>query len=211
MADYLDVERFAIDMVLEGGSIDVDGEGTLLTTESCLLNPNRNPQLSRSQIEQNLRDVLGVEKILWLGDGIVGDDTDGHVDDITRFVAPGRVVTAVEDDPQDENHRPLAENLQRLEAMTDARGRSLQIETLPMPRAVYCEGQRLPASYANFYIANQMVLMPAYQCPADGLAAEVLARCFPARRIVAVDCTDLVWGLGACHCLTQQVPTAGGE
>ena len=206
MAEHLAVERIAIDMVLEGGSIDVDGQGLLLTTESCLLNPNRNPLLSKPQIEGRLRQMLGVEKILWLGDGIVGDDTDGHIDDITRFVAPGKIVTAVEENPEDENYQPLADNLALLQEMTDVQGRPLKIETLPMPSAVYCEGQRLPASYANFYIANRVVLMPSYRCDADDQAADVLARCFPGRRIVGVDCADLVWGLGACHCLTQQIP-----
>lgn len=193
-------------MVLEGGSIDTDGEGTLLTTEACLLNPNRNPALDREQIEARLRAWLGVETILWLGDGIAGDDTDGHVDDLARFVAPGVVVTVVEDNVHDANHRPLADNLVRLRRLRDTRGRALDIHTLPMPVPVECEGQRLPASYANFYIGNRCVLLPQFACPQDELAARALERLFPGRAIIGVDCRDLVWGLGAFHCLTQQQP-----
>ena len=193
-------------MILEGGSIDGDGEGTLLTTEACLLNPNRNPELDRAAIEQRLRDNLGVERILWLGDGIVGDDTDGHVDDLTRFVAPGVVVTAVEDDPQDENYALLQENLQRLQHMEDAKGRRLEIIPLPMPPAVVHEDTRLPASYANFYIGNAAVLVPVFGGPNDGRVLDVLGNLFPGRRMVGIPATDLVWGLGAFHCLTQQQP-----
>lgn len=195
-------------MILEGGSIDTDGEGTLLTTEACLLNPNRNPQLDRAAIEKRLRDYLGVERILWLGDGIVGDDTDGHVDDLTRFVAPGVVVTAVEEDPRDENYALLQENLRRLQHMEDARGRRLEIIPLPMPPAVVYEAQRLPASYANFYIGNAAVLVPIFGGRNDGRVLDLLAALFPGRRIVGIPATDLVWGLGAFHCLTQQQPEA---
>jgi agmatine deiminase len=191
---------------MEGGSIDVNGRGTLLTTEACLLNPNRNPELTRDRIEQFLRAYLGVEHILWLGDGIAGDDTDGHVDDLTRFVDPSTVVTVVEEDRTDENYEPLQENLQRLKEMTDQDGRPLRIELLPMPRPLYHDGQRLPASYANFYIANGLVLLPGYDAERDGEAQQTLQRLFPDRRIVVMDCTDLVWGLGAFHCVTQQWP-----
>ena len=193
-------------MILEGGSIDVNGRGTLLTTESCLLNRNRNPQLTRRQIEARLRNYLGVSKILWLGNGIVGDDTDGHIDDITRFVSPDTIVTAVEPDPRDENHEPLLENRQRLSAMTDQDGAPLRVVELPMPPALYFDGQRLPASYANFYVANEVVLMPGYDVDSDAVAAALLQELFPARRIVTIDCRALVWGLGAFHCLTQQWP-----
>ena len=206
IASLRGVPRFDGGMVLEGGSIEGDGQGTLLTTESCLLNPNRNPALSRGEIEQRLRSGLGVERILWLGDGIVGDDTDGHVDDLTRFVAPGTVVTVVEEDPADENHRALAENRRRLETMVDARGRRLTVIALPMPSPVVWEGARLPASYANFYIANAVVLVPVFDDPRDEAALEILARLFPGRRVVPIPARDLVWGLGACHCLTQQEP-----
>lgn len=193
-------------IVLEGGSIDVNGRGTLLTTEACLLNPNRNPQLDRAQIERYLRDYLGVAKILWLGDGIAGDDTDGHVDDLTRFVDEQTVVTVVEHDPADENYEPLQENLERLRGMTDQDGRALRVVALPMPRALSYEGQRLPASYANFYVANGIVLLPTYDPPRDEEALATLRTLFPGRDVVGIDCTDLVWGLGAFHCVTQQWP-----
>jgi agmatine deiminase len=193
-------------IVLEGGSIEVNGRGTLITTEACLLNPNRNPQLDRLGIEEYLRSYLGVSKVLWLGDGIVGDDTDGHVDDLTRFVSPDTVVTVIEDDPSDENHEPLQENLERLRGMTDQDGRPLRVITLPMPRALYHEDQRLPASYANFYIANGVVMLPTYDEERDAEATAMLQSLFPDRRVIGIDCTDLVWGLGAFHCVTQQWP-----
>jgi agmatine deiminase len=196
-------------IVMEGGSLDVNGAGTLLTTEACLLNPNRNPQLSREEIEQYLKDYLGVRHILWLGDGIAGDDTDGHVDDLTRFTDKGTVVTVVEDDPADENYWPLAENLARLKTMRDQDGQPLRIVTLPMPRPLYQGDQRLPASYANFYIANNVVLLPTYRSPGDETARLTLQSLFPTRQVIAVDCTDLVWGLGAIHCVTQQWPARG--
>lgn len=209
MAEYLGVPRYQGGMILEGGSIDVNGQGLLLTSEQCLLNPNRNPELSREQIEQRLRDFLGVTKILWLGEGIVGDDTDGHIDDISRFVAVDTILTAVEDDPADENYPILQENLRRLELMTGQAGRALRILTLPMPPPVVYAGQRLPASYANFYIANRVVLLPFYNHPNDQRAAAIIQGCFPDRRVVGIDCTDIIWGLGAWHCLTQQVPVGG--
>ncbi|HZO80223.1 MAG TPA: agmatine deiminase family protein [Candidatus Binataceae bacterium] len=193
-------------LVLEGGSIDVDGAGTALTTESCLLNPNRNPGLDRTELEERLKYWLGVRAVLWLGAGIAGDDTDGHVDDLARFVAPGTVVTVIEDDPHDANYPALAENLHRLRAMCDADGRPLKVETLPMPPALYYEGTRLPASYANFYILNGGVLMPTFGCAEDATAAATLERLFPGRRVVGIPSRDLVWGLGAIHCLTQQHP-----
>jgi agmatine deiminase len=206
MAAYLGVPCFEGGMILEGGSFEVDGAGLLLTSEQCLLNPNRNPALSREQIEARLRAFLGVEKILWVGEGIVGDDTDGHIDDIARFVAPSTVLAAVEEDPQDENYHILQENLRRLQLMTDLAGRPLTVLTIPMPPPVEYEGQRLPASHANYYIGNKVVLLPTFGGPSDGRAAEVLGRCFPGREVVGIDCTDVVWGLGAWHCLTQQVP-----
>ncbi len=210
LAARLAAARFEPGLVLEGGSIDVDGVGTLLTTEQCLLNPNRNPGLDRAAIERALCDFLGVRRVLWLGDGIVGDDTDGHVDDITRFVAPATVVTVIEDDPRDANHGPLLDNLRRLHAMRDAAERPLRVVTLPMPTPIEHEGQRLPASYANFYIANAAVLVPVFGCANDARAVATLAELFPTRRIVAIDATDLVWGLGAFHCVTQQQPAAPG-
>lgn len=209
MAAALDVPRIEESMILEGGSIDVNGQGLLLTTEACLLNPNRNPHLSQEQIEQRLCTLLGVQQVLWLGDGLVGDDTDGHVDDLARFVAPNTVVTVVEDDPEDENYALLQANLNRLRGMCDLHGQPLKIIELPMPPAIVCEGQRLPASYANFYIANRVVLLPFFNHPNDQRAQQILQACFPDREVIGIDCTDLVWGLGAFHCLTQQVPATG--
>jgi agmatine deiminase len=193
-------------IVMEGGSLDVNGRGALLTTESCLLNPNRNPTLTREQIEQRLRDFLGVSHILWLGEGIEGDDTDGHVDDLSRFVDEHTVVTVVEEDPRDANYAPLRDNLDRLRAMRDQDGQPFRVVTLPMPPAMHHDGQRLPASYANFYIANEVVLLPAYHPATDQLARDTLQRCFPGRRVVPLDSRDLAWGLGSFHCVTQQWP-----
>lgn len=193
-------------IVMEGGSLDVNGLGTLLTTEACLLNPNRNPHLGKAEIERYLADYLGVRHILWLGDGIVGDDTDGHVDDITRFTDERTVVTVVEEDPRDENYEPLQDNLRRLGEMKDQDGRPFRIVTLPMPRAMHQDGQRLPASYANFYIANGVVLLPAYDPDRDEAARATLQELFPTRRVVPVNAVDLVWGLGAFHCVSQQWP-----
>ena len=198
-------------IVLEGGSIDVNGAGALLTTESCLLNPNRNPHLSRADLEDYLRTYLGVAQVLWLGGALAGDDTDGHIDDLARFVAPDAIVTVIEDDPSDVNYAPLRDNLARLRAMRDLGGKPFRIETLPMPPAVVYDGTRLPASYANFYIANGAVVMPTFDCEADVVAAANLARLFPGRRVVGVPSSDLVWGLGAIHCLTQQHPAPPSE
>jgi len=208
VAEIAGVDVFSPGVVLEGGSIDVNGCGTVLTTESCLLNPNRNPGRSRAEIENVLRDHLGVSNVLWLGDGIVGDDTDGHVDDLSRFVDKHTVVTVMTDDPDDPNYRALTENHRRLLAMRDQDGQSLRVLTLPMPRAVIYEKQQLPASYANFYIGNAAVLVPTFGQPADELALEALRPLFPNRRIVGVDAIDLVWGLGTFHCVTQQQPRA---
>jgi agmatine deiminase len=206
VARLLNLPLFQPGIVLEGGSIEVNGCGTLLTSESCLLNPNRNPQLTRAEIEQYLRDYLGVTNILWLGDGIAGDDTDGHIDDLARFVNPTTVVTVVEDDPADENYHVLQDNLRRLQTMTDQDGRPLRVVTLPMPRAIYHEGQRLPACYANFYVANGVVLLPLFDDPADHRALATLQELFADRRVVGIPARDLIWGLGAFHCVTQQQP-----
>lgn len=195
--------------ILEGGSIDTNGQGTFLTTESCLLNPNRNPALDRTAIEKKLRDKLGAKKILWLGDGIEGDDTDGHVDDITRFIGPSTVITAVEEDEHDPNFEPLQQNLDRLHTMRLAGGEPLHVLTLPMPTRIMRGGQRLPASYANFYIANSVVLLPVFNEHNDSWAVSALHEAFPSRRIVPIDCRELIWGLGAFHCLTQQQPAIG--
>jgi agmatine deiminase len=194
--------------VLEGGSIDTNGRGVLLTTEECLLSPiqQRNPVLTREEIEHTLYEYLGLTKILWLHRGIVGDDTHGHVDDITRFVSEDTIVTAVEPNQNDPNHELLAENLQRLKQMTDQNGCRFHIVELPMPAPVIFRGQRLPASYANFYIANNVVLVPVFNDPNDRRALNTLAELFPAREVVGIYCRDLVWGLGTIHCMTQQQP-----
>ena len=207
IGEEFNIQVFHPGIIMEGGSIDVNGAGTLLTTEACLLNPNRNPELSRDEIEQYLKDYLGVRHILWLGDGIVGDDTDGHVDDLSRFTDPATVVTVVEDDPSDENHALLKENLHRLRTMKDQDGKALRIVTLPMPDPMYQDDQRLPASYANFYIANGVVLLPTYGCRQDDIAHQTLQDLFPNRAVIDIYCTDLVWGLGALHCISQQWPS----
>jgi agmatine deiminase len=195
-------------MVLEGGSIDVNGRGLLLTTEECLLSPvqQRNPGVSREQIESTLRAMLGVKKILWLECGIVGDDTHGHVDDIARFVGPRTVLAAFEPDPADPNHAILKENLTRLKKMIDTAGKPLEIIPLPMPAPVVFKGQRVPASYANFYIANGRVLVPTFDDPNDLKALNTIQRAMPKHTIVPIYCGDLIWGLGAIHCMTQQEP-----
>ncbi|MEZ5557193.1 MAG: agmatine deiminase family protein [Pseudomonadales bacterium] len=209
MAARLGLPSLAVDYVLEGGSIETNGAGTLLTTEQCLLNRNRNPERSRAEIEAMLHEYLGAERVLWLGEGIVGDDTDGHIDDLTRFVAVDTVVTAIEHDPADANYAPLQENRERLETLRLADGRGLEVVELPMPDALIQHGERLPASYANFYIANAQVLLPVFGCDRDAEAVAILARCFPEREIVPIDCSHVVFGLGTLHCLTQQVPELG--
>ena len=195
-------------LVLEGGSIDVNGAGLLLTTEECLLSEvqQRNPGISREQLEAAFREHLGIEQTLWLNRGCAGDDTHGHVDDITRFVGPNTILTCVEPNLHDENHLPLAENLDRLHNARNLAGEPFDILPLPMPSPVYFEGQRLPASYANFYIANGLVLVPTFNDPNDRRALNIIADCFPDREIVGIHAVDLVWGLGTLHCLSQQEP-----
>jgi agmatine deiminase len=205
VAEILGVPVFYPRMILEGGSIEVNGSGALLTTESCLLNKNRNPNLSRDEIERCLRDYLSVSNILWLGDGIAGDDTDGHIDDLARFVSEQTIVTVVEEHRDDENYKPLQKNLARLREMKIGEN-NLEVVTLPMPKKMVREGLRLPASYANFYIANTCVLVPTFADPADEIALSVLRECFPTRGVLGIDCRELIWGLGAFHCLTQQQP-----
>jgi agmatine deiminase len=219
-------------MILEGGSIDVNGSGLVLTTRSCLLNPNRNPDLTQEQIEKRLRDWLGVREILWLGDGIEGDDTDGHIDDIARFVSEDEIVCAYEEDENDPNFEPLKANFDYLAGLT-AGGRSstalsdhadedgdndleagdedsplarFDVHKMPMPQKIVRDGQRLPASYANFYIGNKVVLLPAFADSNDRWATAILEKAFPGRKVVPIDCRELIWGLGAFHCLTQQMP-----
>jgi agmatine deiminase len=201
------LEMFSPGIIMEGGSIEVNGKGTVLTTTACLLNPNRNPHLSKIEIETYLGDYLGISQVLWLGDGIVGDDTDGHIDDLSRFVNPTTLVTVVEDDPADENYSILQENLARLKSFRCLDGKPFRIVTLPMPGVIEREGQRLPASYANFYIANRSVIVPTYRNKKNDQAAlETLQKEFPSRRVVGVDSTELIWGLGSFHCISQQEP-----
>lgn len=199
---------FSPGIVMEGGALEVNGRGTLLTTTACLLNPNRNPNLGKLEIEQFLRDYTGAEQILWLEEGIVGDDTDGHIDDLARFVNSSTIVTVVEEDPADDNYAVLQENLERLRQFRDPAGKGFRIVPLPMPGVIEREGQRLPASYANFYIANRIVVVPTYRQKSDKAALSILQREFPAHQVVGVDSTELIWGLGSFHCITQQEPAA---
>jgi len=206
IASLLKVAVFNHKVILEGGSIEVNGAGTCLTTEQCLLNRNRNPHLSRAEIELFLKDSLGVSHVVWLGEGIAGDDTDGHIDDIARFVNATTVVTIVESDSKDDNYGFLQDNLERLRNATDQNGNRLSLVTLPCPGAVYYEGTRLPASYANFYIANEVVLVPIFDDPNDDKALGVLQELFPERKVIGLRCNEVVAGLGAIHCVTQQEP-----
>ena len=198
-------------VVLEGGSIDVNGCGSLLTTEECLLSTTqqRNPSMDRVAYEQLFADYLGVQSVIWLDSGIAGDDTHGHVDDITRFVAPNRVITMIEQDARSENYAVLDANLGRLKNARCADGQRLEIIEIPMPRPVVFEGRRLPASYANFYIANGAVLAPVFNDLNDRIALNTLAEAFPTREIIPIYCRDLIWGFGALHCMTQQQPAVG--
>lgn len=231
--ERLRIPRFDPGIVFEGGSIDVNGSGTVLTTEQCLLNPNRNPHLSKTEIEQVMRDYLGLTHIIWLKDGIVGDDTDGHVDDIARFVNETTVVCALEENPDDENYEPLRDNYELLKRATDQDGNLVNVISLPMPDPLFtdeCEvfavspahpltadpkvgrspaHRRLPASYANFYIGNAIVFVPVFDDPNDARALWILRSCFPTRRVVGLDCKALVFGYGSIHCVTQQQPRAG--
>jgi len=205
VAETLGLPIYDGGMVLEGGSIDVNGTGALLTTESCLLNENRNPGLTREQIETRMRDYLGVRDIFWLSRGTEGDDTDGHIDNLARFVSERTVLAVVEGDHGDSNYEPLQENLARLREVR-IKGEALEIVTLPMPRKMVREDLRLPASYANFYIANGCVLVPTFEDPHDAVAVASIQNAFPKRRVMPIDCQELIWGLGAFHCLTQQQP-----
>lgn len=199
--------RFIPGIILEGGAIDGNGQGTVLTTESCLMNPNRNPGLAKSDIERHLAENLGAKKVLWLsGDSMEGDDTDGHIDQLARFVGPRTVVAMLEANEKDPNFAPLRHDFALLEQMTDQDGQPLEVIPLPMPRARYYNGQRLPCGYCNFYIANGVVVVPVFGDPADEVALTTLARVFPDREMKPIPALDLVWGLGAFHCLSQQEP-----
>jgi len=206
IAKHFHLPVFHPGIVMEGGSVEFNGKGTILTSKSCLLNPNRNPHLSQEQIEQYLRDYYGTEQILWVSDGIVGDDTDGHIDDTVRFVNSHTLLTVVETRKSDENYSILKKNLAELRKMRLLDGRQPDICELPMPDPVIWEDQRLPASYANFYIANKSVIVPVFRCKNDELALRIIQDCFPERNIYPIDSTDLIWGLGSFHCLSQQEP-----
>jgi agmatine deiminase len=207
IASLLQIPVFNHSVVLEGGSIEVNGAGTCLITEQCLLNRNRNPHLTREEIEQFVKNTLGVSHVIWLGKGIAGDDTDGHIDDIARFVNPTTVVCVLEDHSSDENYPPLRENYERLQDARDQNGNKLAVITLPSPAPVGYQGSRLPASYANFYIANELVLVPTFDDPNDRKALGILQELFPDRRVMGLPCRAVVAGLGAIHCVTQQEPS----
>ena len=206
IAAQLNVPVFDHEIILEGGSIEVNGAGVCLTTEQCLLNRNRNPHMSRQEIEQYLKNSLGVSQVIWLGEGIVGDDTDGHIDDIARFVNPTTVVCIVEANSKDENYRLLQENYERLQRAKDPFGRRLELVRLPCPSSIYFDNTRLPASYANFYIANEVVLAPVFDDVNDKEAIGILQELFPERKVIGLRCNEVVAGLGAIHCVTQQEP-----
>lgn len=206
IGDYFGLPVFHPGIVMEGGSVEFNGAGTILTSRACLLNENRNPELNQEQIETFLKECYGAEQVLWVGDGIVGDDTDGHIDDITRFVNANTVLTVVESNPLDENYLLLQENLEELKAMRLINGEPLQILKLPMPSPVIYEDTRLPASYANFYIANAAVIVPTFRDVNDEPALEIIRQAFPDREVVGIDSTDIIWGLGSFHCLSQQEP-----
>lgn len=206
IAERLDYWRISPGIVLEGGSLDGNGLGTILTSEQCLLNPNRNPGLSRPDIERYLADYLSARKVIWLGNGIEGDDTDGHIDELARFVSPRIIVAAIESDPAEPNFEPLQDNLARLLAATDQDGRPFEVVPLALPSPLYHGEQRLPACYLNFYIANDVVIVPTFGIPEDQAALGTLSQLFPGREVIALYARDLVWGLGAFHCITQQQP-----
>jgi agmatine deiminase len=201
-----DFQRFDTGIVLEGGSIDVNGTGTVLTTESCLLSPDRNPHMTKDEIEKALSDYVGITNVLWLGEGIEGDDTTGHVDDLTRFTDQSTVITVVEEDPNDTNFKPLQENAKRLKAMKDERGTPLTVIEIPMPKKFIVDGRRMAATYANFLIANNVVLVPIYMQPSDDVALTTLKKCFPKHDVIGIDCRELIWGNGSIHCASQQQP-----
>jgi agmatine deiminase len=207
IAEQLNLPVFYPDIIMEGGSVDFNGAGTVITSTCCLLNENRNPHLQQAQIEQYLGDYYGIEQVLWVSEGIVGDDTDGHIDDTVRFVNEDTVLTVVESNVLSENFDLLQKNLKELKAMRLADGKQLNIVELPMPADVIYEGQLLPASYANFYISNGHIIVPTYQCAQDDKAMQIIQSCFPTREVVGIDSTDIIWGLGSFHCLSQQEPS----
>jgi agmatine deiminase len=206
IAKHYNIPVFNPGIVMEGGSVEFNGEGTVLTSKSCLLNPNRNPHLNQEQIESYLYHYYGMDQVLWVDDGIVGDDTDGHIDDTVRFVNEDTVITVIEENKQDENYELLQQNLRQLKSMRLLNGKQLTIMEIPMPDPVIWEDQRLPASYANFYIANHAVIVPTFRSDKDNKALDIIQHAFPSRKVVGIDSTDIIWGLGSFHCLSQQEP-----
>ncbi len=207
IAEEFKLPIFYPGIIMEGGAVDFNGAGCILTTEQCLLNKNRNPKLSKTEIEQYLKDCYGQSHILWLGDGIAGDDTDGHIDDLARFINERTIVVAVEEDPKDENYKILRENLKRVRMLKDQAGRAFNIVEIPMPGVVEFDSQRLPATYVNFYFINGALLVPTFRHRKnDRKALDTLQKALPARKVIGIDCVELIWGLGAIHCLTQQMP-----
>ncbi len=206
IAKHYDIPVYHPGIVMEGGSVEFNGKGSLLTSTACLLNPNRNPHLNQQQIEEYLVNYYGVEQILWVDEGIVGDDTDGHIDDTVRFVNDDTVLTVVEEDKADENYELLQHNLKQLKQLRLLNGKQLDIVELPMPDPVVYEDQRLPASYANFYISNRSVIVPTFRCDKDEKALRIIQDCFPGRKVTGIDSTEIIWGLGSFHCLSQQEP-----
>lgn len=203
---HLNIPVFSPGIIMEGGAVDFNGAGTLLTTTACLLHENRNPGMFQHEIEEYLMHYYGVDQVLWLDEGIQGDDTNGHVDDITRFFKADGVITMVEPNRYDLNHAPLAENLKKLKSFRLLNGKQMDVVEIPMPKPVIYEGERLPASYANFYISNRSVIVPTYRCREDDIAMSLLEQCFPGHRIIGIDSTEIIWGLGSWHCLSQQEP-----
>jgi agmatine deiminase len=206
IAKHYNIPVYYPGIVMEGGSVEFNGNGTILTSTACLLNPNRNPHLNQQQIEEYLYQYYGAKQVLWVNDGIVGDDTDGHIDDTVRFVNEDTVLTVIEENKQDENYQLLQDNLQQLQQMRLLNGKQLNIVELPMPDAVVYDEQRLPASYANFYIANHAVIVPIFNCAKDDKALQIIKSCFPSREVIGINSTEIIWGLGSFHCLSQQEP-----
>jgi agmatine deiminase len=206
IAKHYNIPVYYPGIVMEGGSVEFNGNGTILTSTACLLNPNRNPHLNQQQIEEYLYQYYGAKQVLWVNDGIVGDDTDGHIDDTVRFVNEDTVLTVIEENKQDENYQLLQDNLQQLQQMRLLNGKQLNIVELPMPDAVVYDEQRLPASYANFYIANHAVIVPIFNCAKDDKALQIIQSCFPSREVIGINSTEIIWGLGSFHCLSQQEP-----
>lgn len=207
IAEHYNIPVYYPGIIMEGGSVEFNGEGTVMTSKACLLNPNRNPSLNQAQIEQYLMDYYGVKQVLWVDEGIIGDDTDGHIDDTVRFINEDTVLTVIEEDASQENYPILKRNLEQLQEMRLLNGKPLNILELPMPDTVEYDGQPLPASYANFYIANQSVIVPTFRGSKDERALQIIQECFPTRKVIGIDSTEIIWGLGSFHCLSQQEPS----